>query len=444
METNSNLLSEPVAAGKGTPRILKPTKVDRFIRPFGRKAYDFAFRPPENDKLLNILEGAVRSGKTWAMHPKMLQLLRYDVGGLKIITGQSKQTVYNNILNDLFTVLGKGNYSYNRQSGELSLMGDQWFVIGARDEGSEKMIRGSTIGICYSDELTKMPKSFLMMLLTRLSLDGSRFYGTTNPDNPFHYLKTDIIDNPDYADLLWKAKFTLNDNPNISPQFKSDLHRMFKGVFYRRFILGEWVMAEGAIYGSSLDGANLFNESSRPIGLYNDGGYQSRIIAVDYGTTNPMVFGEILDDGRRLWQIGEYYWDSVKEMKQKTDDEYAEDLKEFIEASPVRRLDNVKVIVDPSAASFKLACRAKGLYVVDADNDVEEGIKKTSMMLASKRYMIHKDNCPHTQEELMNYSWDEKKAMRGLEEPIKKNDHCADMVRYGINTHVHEWRALSS
>jgi PBSX family phage terminase large subunit len=415
----------------------------RFMKQFGEKAHEFAFRPPALDRKYSILEGAVRSSKTWAMIPKICALTEYNPGGLKIITGQSKQAIYNNVLNDLFTVVGRNNYTYNRMSGDLVMFGDPWLVIGARDEASEKTIRGSTIGVCVGDEVTLTPESFFMMLTTRLSLDGSRYYGTTNPANPFHYLKVKVLDNPAYKEILFRQRFTLDDNPNISEEFKNELRKTHKGVFYKRFILGEWVMAEGAIYGSAFDDANLFDESSRPVGLYGAGGYQARYIGVDYGTTNPMVFVEILDDGVTLWEVGEYYWDSSEKLQQKTDEEYAQDMVDWLEASPTQRgTSDAKVIVDPSAASFKLALRSKGLYVVDADNEVEPGIRNMAMMLSAKRFMVHKDRCPMTQLELGNYSWDPKKAMRGLEEPIKFKDHTCDAIRYVVQTEVNEWRAV--
>jgi PBSX family phage terminase large subunit len=417
--------------------------VARFLKPFGVKAHEFAFRPPAQDRKYNILEGAVRSSKTWAMMPKFMALFEYHPGGLKIITGQSKQAIWNNVLNDLFTVIGRQNFTYNRMSGDLVMFGDHWLVIGARDEASEKIIRGSTIGVCVGDELTLMPESFFMMLTTRLSLDGSRFYGTTNPGNPFHYLKVKVIDNRDYKDILFSQRFTLDDNPNLADNFKRELRRTHKGVFYKRFILGEWVMAEGAIYGSAYNDENLFDEESRPPGLYGAGGYQARYVGVDYGTTNPCTFSEILDDGVTLWKIGEYYWDSSEKLQQKTDEQYATDMADFLESSPTRRgISDVIVIVDPSAASFKLALRAKGLYVIDADNEVEPGIRKMAMMLTAKKFMIHRDRCPMTMLELPNYSWDPKAALRGIEQPIKFRDHTCDADRYVVQTQVNDWRAV--
>lgn len=164
---------------------------------YGPRAEQFAMCPPEEDLPINILEGAVRSGKTWSLHPKALYCCAYGVGGRKIFTGVSKQSVYNNVLTDLFDLVGPANYSYNRNTGQLQLFGTEWLVIGAKDEGSERYVRGLTVGVALCDELSLMPHSFFQMLLTRMSPEGARLYGTTNPDSPYHWLKTDYLDNAD-------------------------------------------------------------------------------------------------------------------------------------------------------------------------------------------------------------------------------------------------------
>jgi hypothetical protein len=128
----------------------------------------FAVRPLDKDRPINILYGAVRSGKTWSLHPKILYGCDYPVGGRKVLTGVSKLSVYNNVLTDLFDLVGYKNYSYNQNTGRLKLFGTDWLVIGAKDGGSEKYIRGLTVGVAFCDEISLMPQSFFQMLLTRL------------------------------------------------------------------------------------------------------------------------------------------------------------------------------------------------------------------------------------------------------------------------------------
>jgi PBSX family phage terminase large subunit len=406
----------------------------------GEKAYNFAYRHPSEDARITVLEGAIRSGKTWALHPKLLQLCDYDVEGVGLIIGVSQATIYTNMLHDFFNIIGPEAFKWNRASGELHLFGSWWRIMSGTDEGSEKYLRGATVGKAIIDEATKVPESFWKMLITRMSPPGARLYATTNPDSPYHYLKTDWMDNPDLREAgdIEILHFDLDDNPWLAPSTKVLYERAYKGVFYLRFIKGLWVVAEGAIYRDSWSPDLVFTTQFAPTEIRNWKDHQwaiQRYISVDYGTTNPCVFGEIIDDSVTLWQTREWYWDSEKEMKQMTDTEYGDAMDEFV-GEP----RNVTVIVDPSAASFKVELMRRGYVVVDAVNDVLDGIRKTASMFCLKRYRIHED-CVNSLREIPNYAWNEKKQkLSGAEEPIKLKDHCPDMARYGVATIVPDWR----
>jgi phage terminase large subunit len=362
------------------------------------------------------------------------------------------------MLLDIFSVVGKKNYSYNRASGELWLFGVQWFIIGARDEASYKNILGMTIGIAICDEWTEFPRSFTMQLFLRLSPPGARLYATTNPGTPQHYLFTEVIHNENFEEDLEVIHFTLEDNPNIEKKTKKQIIASQKGVYYQRYILGLWVVAEGAIYKDSWSEdlvytdelvENRTNTSTglplprRPLSLYGAGGYANHVISIDYGTHNPCVFLEFFDDGEVAWMDREYYWDSVKEMRQKTDSEYADDLEEFMRNSRVIGINNPKIVVDPSAASFKLELVKRGHWVVDADNDVAAGIHRVSEVMACKLLRVHED-CVNERRECGLYSWDKKASEKGNEVPLKINDHTQDAKRYGIMEIFPEWRVLST
>ncbi|HXC43332.1 MAG TPA: PBSX family phage terminase large subunit, partial [Candidatus Dormibacteraeota bacterium] len=180
-------------------------------------------------------------------------------------------------------------------------------------------------------------------------------------------LKTNYLDNAELRSkgILWSQHFTMVDNPNLTAEFIQSQKQLYTGFFYKRFIEGLWVVAEGSIYKDSWSEELLYNLEDEPPGLRRRGCHQQRIIAVDYGTTNPMVFLDVYDDGRCFWIVREYYWDSAVQMRQKTDAEYVDDLVEFIGPQ-----NDAKVIVDPSAASFKAEMIKRGIWHVDADNDV--------------------------------------------------------------------------
>lgn len=407
------------------------------ITPFSPKAITFLRRHPRDDAWINILEGSVRSGKTWTMIVKLMELNFYRVQGLRVMVGVSKSSIYRNILSDLFEFVGASNYSYNSQSGVLWLYGVQWHVIGAADEGAQRKIQGLTAGVIYVDEATRLPRSAWEMLLTRMSPEGARMYATCNPDSPLHYLKTDYLDNADKRANgdVWSEHFTLEDNLSLTPLAIDRLKRSFTGVFHSRYILGLWVIAEGVIYRDCWSDENLYDDETRPIGLFGSGGFVTRKVAIDYGTTNPCVFLDLWDDGRVHWCEQEYYWDSRKKNAQKTDAEYADDLINFIGSGP-----RPEVIIDPSAASFKVELNRRGIWTADANNEVLDGIRKTASLLAQKKLRFNKAKCPHTINEFQTYAWDDKKSKRGEEEPIKQNDHGPDAARYYVETRVPDWR----
>ena len=403
---------------------------------FGPRLKEFAYRPLELDRRINILEGSVRSGKTWALHPKILQGCRYPIKGWRVLTGVSKQTIFNNELNDLFNLVGPSNYTYNHQSGLLNLCGSSWLVMGAKDEGSEKYVRGLTVGLAVGDEISLMPQEFFQMLLTRMSPDGARMYGTTNPSTPMHWLKTEFLDNPNLrsSGLLWSGHYTMEDNPNLSPEFIEAQKNMYTGVFYQRYILGQWVTAESSIYRDVLGPQCKYDDTSRPVALLTSPA--ERYVFVDYGTVNPCVFLDVYGDGKALYQEREYYWDSEKQRQQKTDAEYGEDFDKFVGTE--RR--GLVVIVDPSAASFKLELVRRGYQVKNGDNEVLEGIRRVSSALKMGMYKIHERNCPMTLKEHEGYAWNDKKAAKGEEEPIKDHDHTCDAARVGICKAIPKWK----
>ena len=117
-------------------------------------------------------------------------------------------------------------------------------------------------------------------------------------------------------------------------------------------------------------------------------------------------------------------------MKQKTDEEYLSDLISF--QSNVQYKGST--IIDPSASSFITACRKNGINVIKAKNDVEEGIKMVYALLSTGHIKVNSDNCPHLISEFGLYVWDENKSNKGVEVPVKSNDHCLDALRYLVQT----------
>ena len=347
--------------------------------------------------------------------------------------GKSVGSVERNVVTPLLAITGlrrRYDITYSRGAHVIVIRrGDtenRFYLFGGRDESSYTLIQGITLAGVMLDEVALMPRSFVEQALARCSVDGAKFWFNCNPENPEHWFRKEWILKPEERHAL-HLHFTMDDNPSLSEETKARYKTMYSGVFYQRYILGLWVMAEGIIYDMFDREANVYHEP--PIDMVDR---SIRYIACDYGTTNPCVFLDIYDDGQIIRVDREYRWDSREEHRQKTDDEYANDFMEFMGGAWCT------VFVDPSAASFIAALRQRGVYVLEADNNVLDGIRRTGALFQSRRLLV-RDTCTGLIDELGSYRWDDKAAMRGEEKPIKQLDHAPDALRYYINS-LPDWR----
>lgn len=371
-----------------------------------------------SDARLNILVGSVRSGKTFISLIRWLEYIQVAPAGNLIMIGKTAKTIKINIIDSLCDLIGT-DARYYAGKGEMTLWGRRIYLIGAKDTSSERLIRGPTFSGAYVDEATLMPENFWVMLLSRLSVEGAKLFATTNPDSPFHWLKKGYLDRS--KELNMKIfDFTLEDNPSLSETFKHDLKLEYRGLWYRRYIEGEWCLAEGTIYDFFDEKLHCIDFPTSSVGRY--------YIGIDYGTNNPCAFVMAGYDPKgypNIWVEKEYYYDSQAEERQKTDIEYAEDLFKFIDGRYIEA-----IYVDPSAASFKLECSRQGIRnIFDANNEVLDGIRFVSGLFISGTLKITRQ-CPNLIKEMQSYVWDEKGQRLGIDKPLKANDHCVDALRY--------------
>lgn len=351
-----------------------------------------------------------------------------------LLTGKTKETLKRNVTLDIIKLIGSDNCNYNANLGELTykVRGEPRtiFCIGAFDDKSEEKVRGSTFGGWYADEITLQPKNFRDTSRTRLSIPGSRILWTMNPDSPYHDLYTDYI-TKDSPDVL-KMKFCLDDNPILTEAYKQELRTTYSGVFYRRMILGEWCLAEGVIY-DMFSSALCLVDSVPEITKY--------FVACDYGTASTFVlllFGVGVDGV--VYILNEWSWDAKEKLCQKTDGEFLKELQQFTNGI------NISVIYpDPSATSFIALLKQNGYVVGETDNDVINGIRTVGNGLKTGKLKVHRQ-CVKLEKELSSaYVWDPSAQLKGLDKPLKKNDHHADTARYGFVTHMlHGHPALST
>ncbi len=369
----------------------------------------------EATKRFNIWVGAVRSGKTYSSILKLINVIKNGPPGSGMIIGVNRDTIQRNVLLELYKFLGFS--PPGTKTTETKLYGRNIYFVGAHDEGAVRRIQGSTLAFAYVDEATCIPAPFWRMLLSRLSVKDSQLLATCNPESPQHWLKKEFIDRAGELDLAhWH--FTLDDNPSLDPKYVENLKKEYTGTWFRRYILGEWCATQGAVFGD-FDSDNMFDKDFVAPSYW--------IASLDYGTVNPTAC-HIAAITPKLWpQIrieDEYYYDSAKKGRSKTDAELADDIKEFISWRPIRAL-----YVDPAAASLKLELRARDIPVLDANNDVLFGIKLMSKFIANKN-LVFRNSCKNIIEQVQGYAWDPKAADRGEDKPIKQNDHAVDSVRY--------------
>lgn len=404
------------------------------------KQLDLMRRWQRNElKRINLLEGSVSSGKTWislVLWAFWVKTMPQDK--LYLMCAKSLTTLKRNCLLLLQELVGERNFTFSIAAKEGYLFGRHVLLEGAYDERAEAKIRGLTIQGAYADELTQIPEAFFVMLLSRLRVPRAKLIATTNPDAPGHWLKKNYINRAAELSFL-DLKFLLDDNTTLPRDYVDSVKKEYTGVFFERFILGNWVNAEGIIYPNYEKAIGEPPEDSTPTDYR---------LSIDYGTMN--AFAALLWEkhGSVWYATREYYYSGRNSGTTKSDEQYANDLDDFIADIMQKREDDMrmgkiglfpkmKTFVDPSAASFITALRqrkhdmSRSWYVVTpADNNVIDGIRDvgTAIELGLIKYS---PKCSNLIEELQGYVWDNKCAE---DKPVKIADHCADSLRYMVYT----------
>lgn len=373
---------------------------------------------PHYEKEAIICDGAVRSGKTLCMGLSFFLWACSCFQGARFgICGKTIASLRRNVLSELLPKLRAIGFSVQEKRTEnlvrVSWQGksNDFYIFGGKDESSSSLIQGITFAGVLLDEVALMPRSFVEQACARCSVSGSRLWFNCNPEGPYHWFYREWIQGARERNCLY-LQFTMEDNPGLSAAIRQRYSRLYSGVFYRRFILGQWVAAEGRVY----DFYDASMASPVPSGEFFEW-----YISCDYGTVNPASFGLWGLQGGRWYRVKEFYFDSRTQMRQMTDGEYADALAQLAGS---RRI--TEVIVDPSAASFIELLRRRGWRVRKAENDVVSGIRRTSDLLKSGTLVIC-DTCRDCLREIEEYVWD----IRAGKDTVKKeHDHAMDDMRY--------------
>ena len=262
-----------------------------------------------------------------------------------------------------------------------------------------------------------MPESFVNQAVARCSVAYSKLWFNCNPAGPYHWFKQNWIDRLRDKNAI-RIHFTMEDNLSLSEHIRKRYERMYSGVFYQRYILGLWVLSEGIIYDN-------FDKNTMVQSTPENAQFIKYYVSCDYGTLNPTVFllWGFYDD---TWYcLKEYYYSGRQTQKQRTDEQYANDLATFLGDIKAR------IIVDPSAASFITVLRKRGYTVIKASNDVLDGIRATQTAMNTGK-IVFSPHCKNLFKELASYVWDEKAAEHGEDKPVKQHDHAMDAMRYFV------------
>lgn len=368
-----------------------------------------------------IADGAIRSGKTVFMMLSFVDdaMRRYDNRRFGICGKTVDSAVKNIIMPYLSLSYARDKYRIQwRRTDKLLIVSNgncenAFEVFGGKDESSFALIQGRTLAGVLLDEVALQPRSFVEQALARCSVDGSKLWFNCNPDSPQHWFYKEWVCQPEKHNAI-RLHFQLEDNPSLSQKIIDRYKSMYTGIFYNRYILGEWCVAEGLVYEFGED--NITDE------IPNNGEYY---VSIDYGTMNPFSAGLWCVLGSKAIRIAEYYYNGREKSAQRTDEEYADEVDKLCDGKEIR-----KVIVDPSAASFILTLKRRGYSVMKANNDVLDGIRRTAVYLKNGNIKIHR-SCTDSIAEFGLYRWDDKATD---DKVVKENDHAMDDIRYFCNT----------
>ena len=369
-----------------------------------------------------VCDGAVRSGKTLVMGLSFFLWAQTCFQGQRFgVCGKTISSLRRNVLSEILPRLeGLGARWKERRTENLvtvQFLGheNQYYIFGGRDESSAALIHGITFAGVLLDEVALMPRSFVEQACARCSVAGSRLWFNCNPEGPNHWFYKTWVQQAESRNCL-RLHFTMEDNPSLTPEIRRRYHNLYTGVFYQRFVLGQWVQAEGRVYDFFT--ADMAAAPPQHCDKWH--------ISCDYGTVNPTSMGLWGRCGGVWYRVKEFYFDSRVQQRQMTDAEYADALQELAGERKI-----ASVIVDPSAASFMEVLRRRGWQVRKADNDVLRGIRLTSDCLKSGKIVLCQ-GCTSCLREMEEYVWD---LSSGQKDRVRKeHDHAMDDMRYFVST----------
>lgn len=386
---------------------------------------------------INLLEGSVRSGKTWiSLVLWALWVATMPEDGVYLMAAKTLTALERNNLNLLASLVGNDNFTFSVASKRATLFGRCVYLEGASDARAEQKIRGLTLTGAYCDELTLFEEEFFAMLLSRLSAPDAKLFATTNPDSPGHWLMTNYIKRAEAGEIdMCRIPFLIDDNPFLPKEYIKSLKKEYTGVFYDRFIRGMWVAAEGCVYPEFANTPERYIMKRTPsdisfatIGV-DFGGNRSAHAFVCVGFTKRMQKAVVLDEFYLKKQI------SPKELERA--------FIHFVKRQK-KRFPVYEAYCD--SAETTLICGLKdAVYRENIAIDIRKA-KKTKItdrirfinrLIAQKRFFLTA-HCTHTADAIKNAVWDETETGDVRKDDGSVNIDSLDALEYAVEPFIND------
>ena len=367
----------------------------------------------ENDFV--IADGSIRSGKTIACIIGFLTWSQEMFEGESfILAGKTMGALKKNVVRPMLQILEAWGWSYTYiRSGtdaRIEIGSNVYYLYGANTEATQDALQGLTAAGAYLDEAALFPRSFIDQAIGRCSVDGWKVWMNCNPEGPHVYIKEEFIDKATEK-RVYRLHFVMDDNLTLSVDRKEAYRRAWSpgSVFYKRFILGLWVAADGLIYQQFADNVKQYLVDPKWL-EENEIIYAT--IGVDFGGTKSAHSFTLTGFTRGYKQVvvlDEYYCKKRINPKQLQDD--------FIDF--VRRAQSKYKVYEAYCdsaeqtliAGLEMACvQARvGIEIKNAiKGSINDRIAFYNSLIAQNRWKIM-SHCKHIIEAFENACYDEKK-----------------------------------
>ncbi|WP_206460227.1 PBSX family phage terminase large subunit [Anaerovorax sp. IOR16] len=385
---------------------------------------------PVHDKDGIIADGAIRSGKTVSMALSFIMWAMDTFGEENFaMCGKTIGSFRRNVLTVLKLMLWSRGYKWKDHRAdnllEVTRKGatNYFYIFGGKDERSQDLIQGITLAGVFFDEVALMPESFVNQATGRCSVEGSKFWFNCNPSNPSHWFKKEWIDKAKEKALVY-LHFTMDDNLSLSEKIKERYRSMYTGVFFKRFILGLWVAAEGVIYGQFADKPEAytlkFKDDAEKKKYCSD--IEFITIGIDFGGNRSLTTFVASAFHRRFTKVTALKDHNIKGKKGDIDSDKVN--QEFISFYQILQKEYpnipIRYCFADSEAQYLInglvkACRKAGINIQIGDsskNEIVQRIYCGNTLLNTGRMIIHED-CTRLSAGLQGAVWDAKAAEQG-------------------------------